>query len=150
VGLRERILQPLDRTQRIVFALLFGFALLGNIAIEFYTYHSYHVHLMHLGLLFGVIQVIFNPQGVRLLFFGFFVFLMMKMFQIPIHSDFAFIPSYSHDQLLLGFILIFLTTSIKTMVYTHIVLYALLAYFAFRNPFGVRKKVDSEVIDDLD
>lgn len=149
MALRERILQPLDQIQRIVFALFFGITLLGNIGLELYVSQTYQLHLLHFGLIFGLIQIFFNPKGIRLLFFCFFLFLIMKLFQNRIYSDGYFYPSFHTDHYLLSFLLIFLTTSFKVVLYSHFAVYSLLAYFAFKKPTVPKTKQNKALIDQI-
>lgn len=147
--LHERILQPLDRKQRMFFILFFGGTLLGNLGMEFFATPGYKIRLIHLGLVFGLIQAIVNPKSIRFLFFSFFIFLIMKLFQNQNSSYSPYMMSGYTDQYLFSFILVLLPFSFKLIFYTHLIAFSFLAFFSLKNPFKPKEKVNSEVIDDF-
>lgn len=147
MGLQERLLMQMDRYQRVLLVCVLGLSLVIQISTELYYLRSYHIRILHFAMLIGVILLLLNPKGVRLLLFGFFTFLLIDLLREGSFSDAALI--YALPSCLYGLTLMWVGASMKLIIYIHIGLYAALAYFSFKNPFAKRKKnkKDSELID---
>jgi hypothetical protein len=149
MGLRERILEPLDIRQRVVFALIFVLSLLLSVAGELIVTSYYYFQVFHAVIVFGAIQLVINPQGIRLLFFLIFSYLLIKIFALHYDHDQDFYW-LNPDELMFGYPMYLIGFSQEVLIYSHVVLYALLAYFAINNPFKQKKHRDSEVLDQVD
>ena len=147
MGLRERVSEGLDFSQKIVFAAFFGIALFGNIALQIWLTTAYEFHTTHLILFIGIVLVVFNPEGIRPILFLFFIYHLIKLFK-PHYGE--YIGAFDLDKLLLAFPLYLTNIHYETVAYFHIALYALLAYFALNNPLRSKNERVEEVLDQLD
>ena len=148
MGFRNRILLRMDGAQRILLFAVLGSSLLLQIVMEYLYLSYYQFKVYHLAMMIGLILLILNPSGIRALFFCLFTYLLIGILSIG---------SYSHNDLagtsemyFFGLPLLFFDVSPKLISFTHIGLYAALAYFSFNNPFPSRKKKDIEVLDRFD
>lgn len=148
MGLRDRLLMPMDRYQRIVLAFVFGASLTIQILTTFYYLQSYNIRLLHFVMFLGMIAVFLNPKGVRILLFAFFAYMLIYVLGRGSFSYATLI--YALSSCFYGLPLMWLGVSINLIIYIHIGLYAVLAYFSFNNPFKPKVKLDSDVIDDFE
>ena len=147
MSLREKILLRMELRQRIMFAVIFGLSVIVSIIGELLLYPFYRLEIFHIVIIAGTIQLIFNPQGLRLLFFLLFSYLLMNLFSLRYDTSFSF---YDSGELMFGFPLHFAGASSQTNIYFHIGLYSSMAFLSFRSPFRKeknKKEGRSDVID---
>ncbi len=146
MGLRDRILCRMDLHQRIALVTVMGLSLLLHISLELYILGYYPINFYHMVQVLGLTALALNPQGIRMLFFCYFTYLLMTLLSVGSYlSPHALpgpLPAY-----FFGLPLLLLGVSAKLIVYLHLGMYAILAYFSFKNPFLFKKKNEPEVLD---
>ena len=145
MGLKERFLAPMDSFQRILLCCM----LVPRLIIQILTYWNYvgyyYPQSIHISMFIAVVVLVLNPKGTRLLLFCFFAYSLMKIF---IDGNQQYYPtSYFPPQCFFGLPMMWVGFSTKAILYSHIVLFSLLAYFSFNNPFATKKVIDSEILD---
>ena len=148
MGLRERLSMPMDLYQRILLICVLVIPLILQISTEFYYLRYYYPRPLHIAMSIGVILLLLNPKGMRMLMFGFFTYLLIEIFKEGSYSDDMLV--YAFRYCLFGLPLMWLGLSIKLILYIHIGVCGILAYFSYKSPFKTRKKLDPEVLDQLD
>lgn len=148
--LRARFLRPMKLWFRLVLIILLVTSLALQIGTYYHYYHSYYPRFFHIIMIVGVIFLLLNPKGIRLLFFVFFSYLLIDIFTLgsyPAADMHCAIPSC-----ILSLPLHWIGVSVNTIVYIHMVLYALLAYFSFNHSFLGKYTLESEseILDDLE
>lgn len=146
MGLRERLLESMDRYQRILLVCVIGLSLVLQISTELTVLHYYQIRGLHLVMLFALVLVLLNPKRTRLVLFCFFTFLLIDLLRGGSFHESTLI--YALSSCFYGLPLMWLGVSIKWIIYIHLGLYAVLAYFSFKNPFKPNDKMDSRVLDD--
>lgn len=104
----------------------------------------------HVIMIVGMIFLLLNPKGIRLLFFVFFSYLLIDIF-----TQGSYLAADMHSAVpscILSLPLYWMGVSVNTIVYIHLVLYALLAYFSFNHSFLGKYTLESEseILDDLE
>jgi len=150
MGLKARFLQPMELWFRLVLIILLISSLALQIGTYYHHYHYYYPLLFHIIMIIGVIFLLLNPKGIRLLFFVFFSYLLIDIFTQGSYltADMRWaIPSC-----ILSLPLHWMGISANTTVYIHLVLYALLAYFSFNHSFLEKytQENKSTILDDFE